>query len=127
VDIFSILKDESRIKANRQQFLDTKIKLKGGGGRGNGGEKSGAKSKFRKPGNKLTIDGKLMYYHFRDECWKPVDKTPAKIAADKKSAAAKADKLEAAPALLTAHEAAPAGYGMTATPTSTGTHNKDKL
>jgi hypothetical protein len=84
VDICSTPKDESRIKANRQQFLDSS---------GNGGEKIGTKGKFRKPDdddtyNKRAIYKKLMYYHFRDGHWKPVDKTPAQIAAAKKPAAA---------------------------------------
>jgi hypothetical protein len=43
-----------------------------------------------------------MYYHLFYGRWKPVDKTPAQIAATKKSAAAKAAKLAAAAALLTA-------------------------
>jgi hypothetical protein len=68
-----------------------------------------------------------MYYHFCDGCWKPVDKTPTQIAATKKSAAEKAAKLAAVASLLTAGEAAPAGAGMTVTPASTGTPNKDKL
>jgi hypothetical protein len=117
---------------NRESNLDTRRKVKGGGGRGNRGEKSGTKGKFRKPDdddtdNKRTIYGKLMYYHFRDGRWKPVNKNPAQIAADKKYAAKKASELTAAAALLTAGEATPAVAGMTSTPASTGAPDKDKL
>jgi hypothetical protein len=68
-----------------------------------------------------------MYYHFCDGRWKPVDKTPAQIAAAKNSAAAKAAKLAATATILTSGETAPAGAGMSATPESAGTPNKDKL
>jgi hypothetical protein len=123
VDICSTPKDESWIKANHQQFLDTRIKVKGGGWRGNGDAKSGTKVKFRKPDdddidNKHTIDRKLMYYHFCDGSWKSVDKTPAQIVAAKKSPAAKAAKLEAA---------TPTVAGTTTTPETTGTPNNEKL
>jgi hypothetical protein len=102
---------------NRKQLL--KANKKGKNGEGVGGERPGTKGKFQKPDgrysdNQRNIDGKLMHYHFRDGRWKPVDKTPAPIASVKKSAA-KAAKLAAAAALLTAEGGDPAVPGMIAT------------
>jgi hypothetical protein len=75
--------------------------------------------------NQRTIDGKLMYYHFRDGHWKPVDKTPAKIAAAKKSSE-KAAKLAAAALMAAAGGPVVAEVNATA-PTSTGAPHTDKL
>jgi hypothetical protein len=117
---------------NRKQFLDKKKKGKNGGGRRDGGERTEMKGKFRKhdvddTDNKCSIDGKLMYYHFHDGRWKPVDKTQEQISAAKKSAAAKEARL-AASALLPAGEGGPSVADMTAaTPVSTGAPAMAKL
>jgi hypothetical protein len=120
VDICPTPKYDSRIKVNRKQFLDTKKKGENGGG--GGGERPGTEDRFRKPDdgdsyNQRTIDGKLMYYHFRDGRLKPVDNTPAQISSAEKSAANVA-KLAAA--------AAAAGILATA-PASTGVPDTNKL
>jgi hypothetical protein len=77
---------------------------------------------------KRHIDGKHMYYHYRSGKWKVVDKTPAQIAEQKKSAAAKAAKVAAA-ALIAQSVATPALVaGMTAAlPLPAAAPSQDKL
>jgi hypothetical protein len=127
-------KDEEKIKKNRQLFLDN---LKQGGSgpeAGSGHQKSGGKNdwKWRKPdaheNGKRHIDGKHMYYHYRAGKWKVVDKTPAQIVDQKKSAAAKAAKVAAA-ALLAQAATTPAPVaGMTAAlPLPAAAPSQDKL
>jgi hypothetical protein len=69
-----------------------------------------------------------VYYHYRSGKWKLVDKTPAQIAEQKKSAVAKSAKVEAA-ALLTQAAATPDPVaGMTAAlPLPAAAPSKDKL
>lgn len=64
-----------QIEANRKAFLEAKEKANGGGGNSSNGG-SGGGGKFAPPArgesNKRTIDGKPMYYHFKDKKWRPV-------------------------------------------------------
>jgi hypothetical protein len=102
VDICSTQKNEEKIKKNMQLFLDSREQGGGGPTAGSGHQKSGGKSdcKWRKPepneNGKRHIAGKQMYYNYRSGKWKVLDKTPAQIAEQKKSAAAKAAKIAAA-------------------------------
>jgi hypothetical protein len=99
-----------------------------------GHQKFGRKNdwKWRKPdaneNGKQHIDGKYMYYHYCSGKWKVVDKTPAQIADQKKSAAAKAAKVAAA-ALLAQAAATPSPVaGMTAAfPLPAAVPSQDKL
>jgi hypothetical protein len=90
-------------------------KPKGGGGSGH--QKFGGKNKCRKPepseDGKRHIDGKHVCYHYRSGRWKVVDKTPAQIAAAKKSATERAAKVAAAALLAEAAEGDQAA-GLTA-------------
>jgi hypothetical protein len=76
----------------------------------------------------MTHDGKHMYCHYRSGKWKLVDKTPAQIADQKKSAAAKAAKVAAAD-LLGQAAATPAPVaGMNAVlPLPAAAPSQDKL
>jgi hypothetical protein len=135
VDICSTPKEEEKIKKNRQLFLDGRKQSRGGPTTGSVHQKSGGKSdwKWRKPepneNGKRHIDGKHRYYHYRSGKWKVVDKTPAQITEQKKSAAAKAAKIAAA-ALIAQSVAPPAPLaGMTAAftlPAAAPSHDKLK-
>jgi hypothetical protein len=121
VDICYTPKDEENIEKNRQLFLDGRKQSGGGPTAGSGHQKSGGKSdwKWKKPepheNGKIHIYGKHMYYHYHSGKWIVVDKTPAQIVEQKKSAAAKAAKIAAA-ALIAQTVAPPAQVvvGMTA-------------
>jgi hypothetical protein len=134
VEICSTPKDEEKIKKNRHLFLDSRKQGGGGPTVGSRHQKSGGKSdwKWRKPepneNGKMHIDGKHMYYHYRSGKWKVVDKTPAQITEQKKSAAAKAAKI-AASALIARAAVTPAPVaGMTAAlPLPAAAPSQDKL
>jgi hypothetical protein len=134
VDICSTPKDEEKIKNNSQMFLENRKQSKHGPAAGSGHQKSGGKNdwKWRKPdakeNGKRHIDGKHMFYHYHSGKWKVVDKTPAQISDQKKSASVKAAKVAAA-ALLAQAAAAPAPVaGMNAAfPPPAAVPSKDKL
>jgi hypothetical protein len=123
-------RDEEKIKSNRKLFMDSRKAREGGGG-GSGDQKSGGKNKCRKPepseDGKRHIDGKHMYYHYCAGKWKVMDKTPAQIAAAKKSATDCAAKL-AAVALLAEAAVGDQAAGLTsALPISTAQPIQYKL
>jgi hypothetical protein len=134
VDICSTPKDEENIKKNRQLFLDSRKQSGGGPTAGSGHHKYGGKSdwKWIKPepneNGKRHIDGKHMYNHYRSGKWKLVDKTPAQIAEQKKSEAAKAVKIAAAALIAQAVATHAPVAGMTAAlPLPTAAPSQDKL
>jgi hypothetical protein len=134
VDVCSTSKDKEKIKKNRQLFLDNRKQSGNGPAAGSGHQKSGGKNdwKWRKPdaneNGKRHIDDKHIYYHYRSGKWKVVDKTPAQIADQKKSAATKSAKV-AATSLLAQAAATPAPVaGMTAAlPLPAAAPSQDKL
>jgi hypothetical protein len=125
VDIFPSPRDDEKIKLNRQLFMNKKA---GVGGEGSGAQKSNTKNKWRKPENlekgKRQIYGKQMYCHYRSGKWKVVDKTPAQIAAAKKSRVA---NIAAAALADPAPEGAPSAVMTASLPLPTSTPSQDKL
>jgi hypothetical protein len=106
-------------------------KKAGGGGEGSGTQKTSTKNKWRKPENgekgKQHIDGKQWYCQYRSDKWKVVDKTPAQIAAAKKSAAAGAAKVAAVALIAQAPEGAQAAVLTSALPLRTAPPSQYKL
>jgi hypothetical protein len=110
---------------NRQLFMNKKV---GGGGEGSGAQKTSTKNKWRKTKNgekgKQHIDGKQWCYHYRSGKWKVVDKTPAQIAAAKKSGVA---NIAASALIAPAPEGAHVAVLTAALPFPTASPSQDKL